>query len=347
MSGSTSTHSINLILRWAPLFFLALLVMGFGALAPRFLTVENMGAILVQSSWLIVVALGMNFVLLAAGVDLSVGATMYLAAVVVGLGLPEAPVWVCVLASVVVGASFGAINASLIVRLGLPAFIVTLATIFVGRGLGLFLSSTRIVYAGPKVSEFGRTELLGLPVLLWIAAVATMVAWGLLNRTALGSYVRSIGADTEGARRVGVPTRAVTWSVYALCGAFAGLGGFISLSQSSAASGAFGQGAEFLAIAAAVLGGTSLFGGRGNLWAPVIGAILIMTVQNGLVMMNANPYAYPVITGTVIFFAALFDSIRSRLQARLERHAIRPEAQLDQAPALQHLSAETSTRGQP
>jgi ribose transport system permease protein len=118
------------------------------------------------------------------------------------------------------------------------------------------------------------------------------------------------------------------------------------LSQSSAASGAFGQGAEFLAIAAAVLGGTSLFGGRGNLWAPVIGAVLIMTVQNGLVMMNANPYAYPVITGSVIFLAALFDSIRSRLQAKLERHSIRPEPQPDQAPRFQPLPAETSTRGQ-
>lgn len=347
MSSGTSTRPIALVLRWAPLFFLVLLVIGFAVLAPRFLTVENMGAILVQSSWLIVVALGMNFVLLAAGVDLSVGATMYLAAVVVGLGLPDAPVWVCVSASVLVGASFGAINASLVVRLGLPAFIVTLATIFVGRGVGLYLSSTRIVYAGPKVSEFGRAELLGLPVLLWIAVAAAAIAWILLDRTALGSYVRSIGADTEGARRVGVPTQAVTWSVYALCGAFAGLGGFISLSQSSAASGAFGQGAEFLAIAAAVLGGTSLFGGRGNLWAPVIGAILIMTVQNGLVMMNANPYAYPVITGSVIFLAAAFDSIRSRLQARLERHSIRPQAQPDTARALQHLSAETSTRGQP
>jgi len=346
MNGGSSAQAVTFALRWAPLFFLALLVMGFGALAPRFLSIENMGAILVQSSWLIVVALGMNFVLLAAGVDLSVGATMYLAAVVVGLGLPDAPVWLCVLASVLVGTCFGAINASLIVRLGLPAFIVTLATIFVGRGIGLFLSSTRIVYAGPTVSGFGRAELFGLPVLLWIAAAATAAAWVLLNRTPLGSYVRSIGADTEGARRVGVPTRAVTWTVYALCGAFAGLGGFVSLSQSSAASGAFGQGAEFLAIAAAVLGGTSLFGGRGNLWAPVIGAVLIMTVQNGLVMMNANPYAYPVITGSVIFLAALFDSIRSRLQAKLERHSIRPEPQPDQAPTFQPLPAETSTRGQ-
>jgi ribose transport system permease protein len=327
VSASLSPVSAKRILRWAPLAFFALLVASFGALSPRFLSFENLGAILVQSSWLIVVALGMNFALLTAGVDLSVGAVMYLAAGVVGLGLAHAPVWMCLAAAIAAGALFGALNASLIVRLGLPAFIVTLATTFIGRGLALFLSSTRIVYASPRVADFGRTALSGIPVPLWIAAVATAIAWVLLNRTPFGPYVRSIGGDAEGARRVGVPIARVKWSVYTLCGAFAGLGGFISLIQTSAASGAFGQNSEFLAIAAAVLGGTSLFGGRGNLWAPVIGAVLIMTVQNGLVMINANPYAYPVITGAVIFLAALFDSIRSRLQARMNRRAVRPQKQ--------------------
>lgn len=337
MSVSRSTESLDRIMRWAPLAFFAGLIALFGALSSRFLTLANLSAILVQSSWLIVVALGMNLALLTAGVDLSVGAVMYLAAGVVGLGLAHAPVWVCLAASLLTGAMFGALNASFIIGLGLPAFIVTLATAFVGRGLGLFLSSTRIVYASPKVADFGRTVLLGIPMSLWIAIAATGVAWVMLNRTPFGPYVRSIGADVEGARRVGVPILPVKWSVYTLGGAFAGLGGFVSFSQTSAASGAFGQNAEFLAIAAAVLGGTSLFGGRGTLWAPVIGAMLIMTVQNGLVMINANPYAYSVITGAVIFIAALFDSIRSRLQAHLERRAVRPE----------HESRRPSTAGVP
>jgi ribose transport system permease protein len=306
-----------------PFLFLFVLLLVFTALSPRFLSAHNLGAILVQSSWLIVVAVGMNFVLLAAGVDLSVGAVMYLAAVATGMGLAHAPVWVCLGASIMVGALCGALNAALIIRLGLPAFIVTLATIFVGRGLGLFFSATRIVYASAAVAGIGRSALLGVSVPLWIAVLSTALAWIVLNRTALGPYVRSTGADAEGARRTGVPVAAVQWSVYILCGSFAGLGGFISLSQTSAASGAFGQNAEFLAIAAAVLGGTSLFGGRGSVWAPVIGAILVMTVQNGLVMINANPYAYPVITGAVIFAAALFDSFRSRLQARFNRRPIR------------------------
>src|SRR4029077_4729161 len=113
------------------------------------------------------------------------------------------------------------------------------------------------------------------------------------------------------------------WGVYALCGGFAGLGGFVSLSQTASASGAFGLNAEFLAIAAAVLGGTSLFGGRGGVQAPIIGAVLIMAVQNGLAMINANPYAYPVINGGVIFIAALVDNTRSRVQIRWERRSAR------------------------
>ncbi len=322
MSARLFLGTVNAILRWAPLISLAVVLVGFGALSSRFLSVQNLWAILVQSSWLMVVALGVNFVLLTADVDLSVGAAMYLSAVVVGLGLAAAPAWICLLVSVLVGSLFGVINGLFVIRLRLPAFIATLATTFIGRGLGLFLSSTKMVFAGPAVTNLGRAKLARAPVPLVFAAVAVLLAWLLLRATPFGTYVCSIGADREGASRAGVPVQVVTWSVFGLCGTFAGLGGFISLSQTSAASAAFGQGAEFLAIAAAVLGGTSLFGGRGSLWAPVVGAVLIMTVQNGLAMINANPYAYPVITGAVIFLAALLDSVRSGLVARMMRRQI-------------------------
>ncbi len=294
-----------------PLLFFGVLLLVFGTLSPRFLALQNLQAILVQSGWLIVVALGMNLVLLIAGVDLSVGSAMYLGAVAVGMGLSAEPVWVSLLASVMVGALFGAINGMIIVTLNVPAFIVTLATTFIGRGLGIFISSTKIVYASRPVAEMGRADLSGIPVPIWLTTTAVCASWILLRHTPFGPYVRTIGADREGARRAGVPVALIACSGYLLCGAFAGLGGFISLSQTSAASAAFGQNAEFLAIAAAVLGGTSLFGGRGSWWAPVSGGILITTIQNGLVMIDANPYAYPVVTGFVIFLAALLDSVRS------------------------------------
>jgi ribose/xylose/arabinose/galactoside ABC-type transport system permease subunit len=314
-----SSRWLSWLLMWLPVALLAALFVGFGSASPRFLTWHNLGGILSQSSGFIVVTLGMSLVLLTAGVDLSVGSAMYLAAAVVGLGLHSAPVWLCLLGALLVGALFGAINGLVIVGLRLPAFIVTLSMLFVGRGVGLYLSDTRIVYAGAAVAEWGRTRVFGIPGPLTLAIGALLLVALITHATPSGVYIRAIGSDRESAERTGVPVQRVLWSTYCACGALAGLGGFISLSQTSAASGAFGEHAEFLAIAAAVLGGASLFGGRGNIWSAPIGAVLITTVQNGLVMIDADPYAYPVITGGVIFFAALVDGFRLSAVARLQR----------------------------
>src|SRR4051794_5549321 len=154
---------IGTLLRWTPLVLFLVLIVVFSLNSDRFLSGANLAAILVQSSWLVAVALGMNFVLLTAGVDLSVGAAMYIAALAVGLGLPNAPVWVSLLGSLLVGGIFGAVNATLIGRLRLPAFIVTLALLFVGRGVGLFFSGTRVVYASTELAKFGRNSLFGIP----------------------------------------------------------------------------------------------------------------------------------------------------------------------------------------
>jgi len=325
----------RILQRGLPFVLVLGLIVIFASASPRFLAVENLTAIVVQSSWLIVVALGVQCTLLVSGIDLSVGSMMFLSAVILGLGLRSEPPWVGLLAALGVGAVWGAINGLLIARLRVPAFIATLAMLFVGRGLGLLLSSTQVVYANAAVADFGRGGFLSVPLPLATAGITLAVVWIVLRRTPFGPYVRSIGADAESARKVGVPTVAVTFGVYVLCGALAGLGGFISFSQTASASPAFGQNAEFLAIAAAVLGGTSLSGGRGELWAPIVGALLIMTIQNGLVMVNANPYAYPVITGAVIFFAALLDSVRSRFQGRTALRGDRPDrvsASLAQTP---------------
>jgi len=322
MSGLSSPKTAKALLRGAPLVLVALVWLGFGSAARPFLTLATLTDILVQSSWLTVLALGMSFVLLTGGVDLSVGSAMYLAAVTVGMEPAATPVGLGIATALAVGALLGACNGWFITRLKLPAFVVTLSTLFIARGLGLLLSSTRIVYPSPAVAQLGRTTVLGVLAPAWIALIAIGCAWGIQNRTSFGIYVRAIGADAEGARRAGVPVPAVTWGVYIFCGALAGLASLILLSETAAASSAYGQNAEFLAIAAAVLGGTSLFGGRGTLSAPIMGAILITSVQNGLAMVNANPYVYPVITGAIIFIAAVIDSGRLTLMKRLERRRI-------------------------
>jgi ribose transport system permease protein len=303
----------NTALRFLPWLLLGVVGLVFGALSGRFLTPGNLSAILTQSGWLIVVGVGMNFVLLCSGVDLSVGASMYLAAVVMGTALYQAPWWAALLAAMAVGSAVGALNGLFIVKFALPSFAVTLASTFIVRGLGLYLSATKVVFVAPVLAALGRTRCLGAPVPLLFTGAAVVFAWLLLQATSLGLYIRSIGADQEGARKAGVPTDLTRWVVFTVCGAFAGLGGFVLVSQTSAASAGFGQSAEFLAIASAVLGGTSLLGGRGSVGAPILGAVLITTVQDGLAVINADPYVYPVIVGVVIFIAALLDSVRLRI----------------------------------
>ena len=332
MSSRPATRTVSVALSAMPWLFLVGVVTTFGLLSGRFLTVGNFAAILAQSSWLIVAALGMNFILLSSGVDLSVGAGMYLSAVVMGTVLASAPVWLDLLAAILVGGTLGTVNGFFVVKFGLPSFVVTLASAFIARGLGLYLSSTKIVFVSARVAELGRDKFLGVSFSLIFATMAFCFAWLLLRKTQFGLYIRSIGADAEGARKAGVPAHLATWSVFAVGGGFAGFAGFVLVSQTSAASAAFGQNAEFLAIAAAVLGGTSLFGGRGTLVAPIIGAILITTVQNGLAIINANPYAYPVIIGLVIFLAALLDSVRSRLSVLAGRRNTRKSLQKRPSP---------------
>ena len=320
-------HTTKLVqfLQLLPAVFFTIIVVAFSVLSNRFFSLQNFTNILRQATHLGVMAVGMSFVLLVAGVDLSVGATMYVAAVLLGLYFMALPPWLCLLIAIAIGLVFGTINAFFVVKLRVAPFIVTLATLYVGRGVGLYLSDTKMVPASPTVLEFARGSLLGVPTPIFIAAASVAGGLVLLRLTPFGRYVYAIGGDREGARKAGINVERVTFAVYSLCGAFAGLGGFISVSQVAAASSTFGERMEFLVIAAAVLGGTSLFGGHGGLLGPVFGAILIQTVQNGLVMIDADPYIYPLITATIIFVAVLIDSLRARAIARLERRLIRVE----------------------
>jgi ribose transport system permease protein len=299
----------------------------FSAMSPRFLEVQNFSNILTQSAHVAIIAIGMTFVLLIAGIDLSVGAAMYVSATVIGLYLPELSVPQAMLAMVAVGALFGAINAVFIVGLRIAAFIATLATLFIGRGIALYLSGTKMVFAADPILSFGQASFFGLSLAVWTFLAVFLVALWVQRCTPFGRYLYAIGSDADGARKAGIPVRRVTFTVYVLCGALAGLGGFVSFSQVAAASSSFGFQKEFPVIAAAVLGGTSLFGGRGSVVGSVFGAILIQTVQNGLVLLNANPYLYPIVVSAIIFVAVLLDSQRTRLLDQMTRRQIRLEPQ--------------------
>jgi len=310
------------LLNLAPLFFLGLVAAMFTLLSDRFFSAQNALNVLTQASALAVMAVGMSFVLLIGGIDLSIGAAIYVASVVIGMHLAAAPTWLALLAAMALGGAFGALNGLFVVKLRIVAFMATLAMMFIDRGFGLFLSDTQGVAASPQISDLARASVLHAPAALAIAAAAIAGAALLLRATPFGRHVYAIGADREGARKAGVDVLRTEFALYVLCGVFAGLGGFIALFQVGFVSSSFGDGDEFLALAAAVLGGVSLFGGRGGVWGPALGAVLIETVQNGLVMTGADPYVYSLATAVCIFLAVLIDALRARVVARMQRRRI-------------------------
>lgn len=316
-----------LALNHAPLVLFSGVLLALGSLSPKFLEWNNLVNILVQSSSLGIAAVGMTFVLLTAGVDLSVGAIMFVAAAVAGkMTLGGAPLGLALVAIVLIGLAGGAINAFFITRLRVVAFIATLATLYLGRGLALWLTQTRAMNLPDNFLQLGTARWAGVPLPILIFASLLLMAHLVLTHTAFGRWLYAVGKDAEAARKAGINTRRVLASVYVISGFCAATGGIVSLSQLGAVSPTFGLNKEFGAIAAAVLGGTSLFGGRGKVFpGTLLGAVLIQTVENGLVILHADPYLYPLITSAIIFTAVLIDSLRTSLLAKWGRRPIRVE----------------------
>jgi len=301
----------------APVLLLATVLLGFGAIAPSFLSPANLTQVLAQAAPTAVVATGMTFVLLTGGVDLSVGALMFVGAGLAGhLALAGYPLTVGAAVMALVGVVGGTVNAWLVTRLRLLAFVATLATLYVGRGIGRWITETRAMNLPDAVVALGTSAWLGVPTLVWIAAAVAIVAQWVLSSTPYGRHIHALGASRDAARTVGLPVERLTGSVYVISGACAGLGGLLALAQLGAVSPRFGELYEFDAITASVLGGTSLFGGRGRvLPGTIVGAVLLRAIFSGLVVVQVDAYLFPLITAAIIFISVLLDTLRVRLAA--------------------------------
>lgn len=306
---------LALLLDWSSLLIFAVVLAVFGAMSSKFLEPQNFANILIQSGSLGIAAVGMTVVLLTAGVDLSVGSVMFLAVAVAGkLLYNDWSMPVAFTAAMLTGAVCGSINAVFITWFRVVAFIATLALLFIGRGFGLWLTDTRAMNMPDAVTEFGASHVLGIPLPVVVLLFVCVGVHLMLTRTPLGRQIYAIGSDAAAAKKAGIRVPPILFFVYVLSGACAALAGLTALTQTGAVSPTFGEQREFAAIAAAVLGGTSLFGGRGSvLPGTLLGTVLIQTINNGLVIINADPYLYPLVTSAVIFLAVLLDSTRARL----------------------------------
>jgi ribose transport system permease protein len=312
------------VLRNMPAILLVLVFILFSALDQRFATITNFSNIVSSSAFVGLAAVGMTFVLLTGGIDLSVGAAMYITGAVIGMLLQQgAPTILAIAAGIAAGTLLGCVNAILVARVGLAPFIATLVTLTAGRGVGLLLTESR-QFILPDEMQYAAHSVFGIPLPVLVFGAVVFVAVAFLHYTATGRQIYAVGNDVEAARKAGLNTRRITGSVYVISGFCASLAGVILVSQQGSISAGLGQGVEFDAIAAAVLGGTSLFGGVGRVFpGTVIGVVLVQMIQTGLVYLQVDLYLQEMVAASVIFFAVAIDAQRTRILSRLERRNIR------------------------
>lgn len=310
-----------LLARFAPLAFLLLLMIVFTILQPRFLDSSNLLNVMRQISITGLISLGMTFVILTGGIDLSVGSLLALsgiAAAFVAKGFNPDPMaagdtlpwFLSALAAVAVGTVGGVTQGMMITRLQVPPFVVTLGGLSIFRGLTLWLSSGAPISGFSKAYRWwGSGTALSVPVPVILFLTVALICHFTLRYTRYGRTIYAVGGNLEAARLCGLNVRAVQLSAYVIVGALAGLAGFILSARLNAAEAVAGTGYELTVIAAVIIGGTSLFGGAGSIGGTVIGALLIGVLVNGLVLNNVSSYVQQIIIGAIIIFAVAFDRV--------------------------------------
>lgn len=292
---------------------LVLLLVGFALMSESFLSWQNLSIITQQASVNVVLAAGMTFVILTAGIDLSVGAILA-ASAVVALQASMSPQYgmLGIFAGIGFGLLLGLVNGGLIAFMRLPPFIVTLGALTAMRGLARLLADDKTVFNPDLPFAFiGNDSVLGVPWLVIIAVAVVALSWFILRRTVMGVQIYSVGGNPEAARLSGIKVWKVLLFVYALSGALAGLGAVMTASRLFAANGLqLGQSYELDAIAAVILGGTSFTGGVGTIGGTLIGALIIAVLTNGLVLMGVSDIWQYIIKGIVIIGAVALDRYR-------------------------------------
>jgi len=283
-----------------------------------FLSADNLFNIGSQTAVVAVIAIGMTLVIITAGIDLSVGSVAALSGVMgvtlmVSFGLP---VPLGILGGILVGAIAGLVNGLLVAFAGLNPFIATLGMLSVARGLTYISTGAVAVFGAPDSFRLLGQGVLGpIPIPILVIVVVAIAGYVVLSRTRLGRYAYAMGSNLEAARLSGIPIKRYLTMVYVIAGALAGLGGMIAASRVNSGQPNYGLGLELDVIAAAVIGGASLFGGQGTVVGTLIGAFLIALIRNGAVLLNVDVFYQSVIIGVVIWIAVFWDQYRRRLAA--------------------------------
>ena len=305
---------IGTLLGLTLLGLLALMWIVLAVSTKSFWTYNNIANLLRQGAMIAILSLGETFVIITAGIDLSVGAVVGFSSVIIALLLTSGiPVWAAILITLVLGLLIGMFHAFGITKLGLPPFIMTLATLTALRGVGLLITNgATISITNDAFTGFSRSDFLGVPSLFWMVIVVAVPAYIFLHQSRFGRYLFAIGSNAEAARLSGVNTIRMMYIAYtlsALCAAFVGILLAMRIGIGNATQA---EGWELQAIASSVIGGTSLFGAVGSIYGPLLGSFILTTINNGANLLNVNAFWQRIITGLLIIVIVYFDGLRRK-----------------------------------
>jgi ribose transport system permease protein len=303
----------ELLMKYKSIVALIVFSLIIAMLNDRFLTVSNMLNVFRQTSINSVIAAGMTFVILTGGIDLSVGSTLALTGAVAATLLSAGvPMIIAVIASIFLGAFIGFLNGLIIGKGRVQPFIATLAMMTIVRGVTLIFTNGRPISTGDFLSSdyfslIGRGKVFGIPTPIIITIVLFALGYYLLKNTSLGRYVYALGGNEEATKLSGIDVNYIKYKVYAIAGALAAVAGLIVTARLSSAQPQAGGGYELDAIAAVVLGGTSLAGGKGGIIGTIVGALIIGILNNSLNLLDVTSYYQLLVKGIVILIAVLID----------------------------------------
>ena len=303
--------------------FFVLCVIVFSAISDAFLSAGNILNLLRQSAPMLIVAVAMTFVITTGGIDLSVGSTVALVNALAALLLSWAVPWpVVIVALLLIGCAIGALQGWFIAVEGIPSFIVTLAGLSVFRGIALLLTEGFSIPIDPNslFVQIGRGWLFGVPFPAFIAVAVVAIGFFALGHLRFGRHVTAIGANAEAARRTGIPVRRTLIWVYVLPGLASAVAGIIVAARLGSGSSNAAVGFELDVIAAVVLGGTSLMGGKGTIVGTILGALTIAVIGNGLILSHVSPFFTQIVTGLIILGAIWLNTrVFSRLSSPIRK----------------------------
>ena len=303
--------------KYTVMFVLVLLMVLFSFASPYFLTFRNLTNIVTQNTYFIIVAIGLSFVMIGGGIDLSVGFQMSLVGVVTAMMMVvyNFPVWLAVVLGLMLGTTLGLINGLIVSNMKVFPLIATLATSIVYQGISYMISKANTFRAYPNEFLFlTRGKILGVPFDVFLTLVIAILVGIVYSETVFGFRLMALGGNEEASRLSGINTRRMKIAIYTLCGFVTAIATMVMISKANTTNSSFGPGTEFIALTAAIVGGISFMGGEGNIPALIAGVFVLAVLGNGMQLAGWGTYAQFIVRGTILLGAVAFDEYRRNVR---------------------------------